>query len=201
MTDNKQNENGESLEEAGKTPESPKNKPEGFSVKKEIFSWAMVILFALVFSFILNNYIIVSAEVPTGSMENTVRIGDRIIASRLSYLFHEPKRGDIIVFYFPDDESQKYLKRIIGLPGDTVEIKDGKVYINGSKTPLKENYLKEKPEGDYGPYTVPKDSYFLMGDNRNGSFDSRFWEHTFATRDEIIGKAEFRYYPMPRLLK
>ncbi|SHO48576.1 signal peptidase I [Anaerocolumna xylanovorans] len=181
--------------------ENENNEPTTFSAKKEIFSWIKLILLALVISFVLNHYIIVSAEVPTGSMENTVMTGDRIIASRLSYHFHEPKRGDIIVFSFPDDESQNYLKRIIGLPGETVDIKDGKVYINGSKTPLKEDYLRETPVGDYGPYTVPVDSYFMMGDNRNDSFDSRFWEHTFATRDEIIGKAEFRYYPHPKLLK
>ncbi len=172
-----------------------------FSAKKEILSWVKVILAALVLSFLLNHYVIVSAEVPTGSMENTIMIGDRIIASRLSYHFHEPKRGDIVVFYFPDDETQRYLKRIIGLPGDTIEVKDGKVYINGSTEPLKEDYLRETPVGDYGPYTVPKDSYFMMGDNRNDSFDSRFWEHTYATKDEIIGKAEFRYFPYPKLLK
>lgn len=181
--------------------ENENGETKAFSVKKEIFSWIKVILFALAISFVLNHYVIVSAEVPTGSMENTVMVGDRIVASRLSYYFHEPQRGDIIVFDFPDDESQTYLKRIIGLPGETLEIKDGKVYINGSKTPLKENYLKETPVGDYGPYTVPKNSYFMMGDNRNDSKDSRFWNHTFATRDEIIGKAEFRYYPHPKLLR
>lgn len=200
MAENRMNEPNEPIAESQESGSS-KEKQETFSAKKEIFSWIKLILLALVISFILNHYIIVSAEVPTGSMENTIMIGDRIIASRLSYHFHEPQRGDIIVFNFPDDESQKYLKRIIGLPGETVKIKDGKVYINDSKTPLKEDYLRETPVGDYGPYTVPKDSYFLMGDNRNDSFDSRFWEHTFATRDEIIGKAEFRYYPRPKLLK
>lgn len=200
MAENRMNEPNEPIAESQESGSSKENQ-ETFSAKKEIFSWVKLILLALVISFILNHYIIVSAEVPTGSMENTIMIGDRIIASRLSYHFHEPQRGDIIVFNFPDDESQKYLKRIIGLPGETVKIKDGKVYINDSKTPLKEDYLRETPVGDYGPYTVPKDSYFLMGDNRNDSFDSRFWEHTFATRDEIIGKAEFRYYPRPKLLK
>ncbi|MGN6711140.1 signal peptidase I [Anaerocolumna jejuensis] len=200
MAENRMNEPNEPIAESQESGSS-KEKQETFSAKKEIFSWIKIILLALVISFVLNHYIIVSAEVPTGSMENTIMIGDRIIASRLSYHFHEPQRGDIIVFNFPDDESQKYLKRIIGLPGETVKIKDGKVYINDSKTPLKEDYLKETPVGDYGPYTVPKDSYFLMGDNRNDSFDSRFWEHTFATRDEIIGKAEFRYFPKPKLLK
>lgn len=198
MTDHKQD---DTLPEASDTTASASKGEEEFSVRKEIFSWAKVILFALVLSFVLNHYIIVSAEVPTDSMENTVMVGDRIIAVRLAYTFHEPERGDIIVFDFPDDESQKYLKRIIGLPGETIVIKDGKVYIDGSTTPLEEDYLKEVPVGDYGPYTVPENSYFLMGDNRNGSFDSRFWENTYATRDEIIGKAAFRYYPVPRLLK
>ncbi|MDF2873255.1 MAG: Signal peptidase [Anaerocolumna sp.] len=177
------------------------NKNTKFSAKKEILSWVMLIICALALSFVLNRYVVVSAEVPTGSMENTIKVGDRIIAFRLAYTFGEPKRGDIIVFNFPDDETQQYLKRIIGLPGETIDIKDGKVYIDGSTTPLEENYLKETPVGDYGPYTVPEDSYFLMGDNRNDSLDSRFWENTFATKDEIIGKAEFRYYPVPKIFK
>ncbi|MGN6711139.1 signal peptidase I [Anaerocolumna jejuensis] len=201
MTEKKQNELNESIPESHEVSVSPERKREAFSAKKEIFSWVKVILLALVISFVLNHYVIVSAEVTSGSLENTVMVGDRIIASRLSYHFHEPQRGDIIVFKFPDDESQEYLKRIIGLPGETINIKDGKVYINDSKTPLKEDYLKETPTGDYGPYTVPEDSYFLMGDNRNISFDSRFWKHTFADKEEIIGKAEFRYYPIPKLLK
>jgi signal peptidase I len=169
--------------------------------KKEILDWVKVILAAVAISFILNNFVIVNAQVPTGSMENTVMTKDRVFANRLSYLFSNPQRGDIVVFPFPDDESVNYLKRIIGLPGDTVEIKDGKVYINNSKESLKEDYLKEKPTGSYGPYKVPADSYFMMGDNRNISLDSRFWNHPFVKKDKILGKVVLRYYPSITVLK
>lgn len=169
--------------------------------KKEILDWLKVILAAVAISFILNNFVIVNAQVPTGSMENTVMTKDRVFAFRLSYLFENPQRGDIVVFPLPDDESQNYLKRIIGLPGDTVEIKDGKVYINNSEEPLQEDYLKEKPTGDYGPYEVPEDSYFMLGDNRNISLDSRYWEHTFVKKNKIMGKVVLRYYPSIKLLK
>jgi signal peptidase I len=163
--------------------------------KSEIFSWIKIIVSAFVIALVINNFIIVKAEVPTGSMENTVMTHDQIIGYRLAYLFSKPKRGDIIMFPLPDDESTNYLKRIIGLPGETIEIIDGKVYINGNTEPLTEDYLKETPKGSYGPYTVPEDSYFMMGDNRNSSLDSRFWEHPFVKKEKIIGKAVFRYSP------
>ena len=170
-------------------------------IKKEIFEWAKVIVIAIAIAFILNNYVIVNAQVPTGSMENTVMTKDRIFAFRLAYLFEDPQRGDIVVFPFPDDEKVNYLKRIIGLPGDTVEIKDGKVYINNSKKPLKEDYLKETPTGSFGPYKVPEDSYFMMGDNRNISEDSRYWNNPYVKKEKILGKAILRYYPSIKSLK
>lgn len=163
--------------------------------KSEIFSWIKLVITAFIIAIVINNFVIVKAEVPTGSMENTVMTHDQIIGYRLAYLFSEPKRGDIVMFPFPDDESINYLKRIVGLPGEVIEIIDGKVYINGNSEPLEEDYLKEKPNGSYGPYTVPKDSYFMMGDNRNSSLDSRFWEHPFVKKDKIIGRAVFRYSP------
>lgn len=168
--------------------------------KKEIFDWIKVVFTALVVSLILNNYIIATAQVPTGSMENTVMTNDRIIAFRLSYLFEDPQRGDIIVFKYPDDESLNYLKRIIGLPGETIKIIDGKVYINDSSEPLNEDYLKEVPIGSYGPYVIPADSYFMMGDNRNTSEDARYWDNTFVRRDKIIGEALLRFYPSLKTL-
>lgn len=167
---------------------------------KDLIEVVKMIITALIITFILNNYIIVTAEVPTSSMENTVMTDDRILAFRLSYLFQEPKRGDIIVFPYPDDESINYLKRIIGLPGETIEIIDGKVFIDGNNTPLQEDYLKEIPEGSYGPYIVPADCYFMLGDNRNISADSRYWENTFVMKDKIIGKAILSYYPNVHIL-
>ena len=99
----------------------------------------------------------------------------------------------------PDDEKQLFIKRIIGLPGETVEIHDGQIFIDGSKTPLKDVTTKEFMQGSFGPYTVPDNCYFVMGDNRNNSKDSRYWEHTFVTDDEIVGKAFLRYWPLNKI--
>lgn len=122
-------------------------------VAKEILSWVEVILVSLALAWILGNFIIMNAYIPSASMENTLTEGDRVIGSRLSYKFHEPERGDIIMFKFPDDESRDFIKRIIGLPGETVTIKGGKVYIDDSQIPLDEEYLKETPfEEDIGPF-------------------------------------------------
>ena len=130
-------------------------------------------------------------------MEHTIEPGDNLFGFRLAYLNSEPERGDIIIFKFPDDESEKYVKRVIGLPGEKIRITDGKVYINDSAEPLQEDYLKEEWIRATGPYEfeIPEGSYFVMGDNRNNSYDSRYWQHTFVTKDEIIGEALFIYYP------
>ena len=106
-----------------------------------------------------------------------------------------------MVFKYPDDESQLFVKRVIGLPGETVEIKDGKVYINGSETPLDDSFTPETPTGDYGPYVVPDGSYFMLGDNRNHSGDSRFWKQPYVEKEKIVGKAIFRYFPGVKILK
>lgn len=167
----------------------------------EILSWVLTILVAILLAVILKNYVIINATVPTESMENTILPEDRLIGNRLAYLFQGPQRGDIIIFEYPDNVEEKYIKRIIGLPGDLVTISDGKIYINGSEEPLEESYLKE--EWLYGndglQYQVPEDSYFVMGDNRNRSWDSRYWKNTFVQREQIIGKAGVIYYPFTRM--
>lgn len=163
--------------------------------RREMVSWIFTILCALVLAIFVNKILIVNATVPTGSMESTIMPKDRIVAFRLSYMFENPKRGDICVFRYPDDETQYYVKRVIGLPGDKVEVRNGKVYINDAKESLNEPYLKEPMNGNFGPYVVPVDSYFMMGDNRNNSLDSRFWNNKFVKKDKILGKVFFRYYP------
>ena len=164
-------------------------------IKTEVISWTKEIAFILIFVFILNQVVIVNAYIPSGSMENTMMIGDRVIAFRLSYEFSDPKRSDIIVFSPPDGEPDLYIKRIIGVPGDIVEIKDGIVYINNEILEDDSSYVKGEPFGNFGPYNVPEESYFVMGDNRNGSIDSRSWQNTFVPKDKIVGKAIFRYFP------
>ncbi len=160
-------------------------------IVKEIISWAVIFVLAIAIAFFINKVVIFKVVVPTGSMENTIMVGDRVITLRLSYLFHDPERGDIIVFPFPDDESLDYIKRIIGLPGDKVEGKDGYVYINGKR--LEEPYVTSTLDEDFGPYVVPKNSYFMMGDNRDASEDSRVWDDKFVKRSKIIGKALVKY--------
>ena len=169
------------------------------SVGKELFQWVLVIIGAVILAFLIDTFVIVNAQIPSGSMENTIMTGDRVFGNRLAYKFSDPKRFDIIIFKYPDDESQLFIKRIIGLPGETVEIHDGNIYINGSDTPLEDVDIKEPMEGSFGPYTVPEGCYFVMGDNRNNSRDSRYWENTFVSEDEILGKAVLRYWPLNKM--
>lgn len=169
---------------------------EPFSWKKELLSWAQILVVAAAIAFMLNTFIIANSRVPSGSMEGTIMTGDRVIGSRLTYHFGDPERGDIVIFHFPDDESLYYVKRIIGIPGDIVDIKNGQVYLNNSDTPLDEPYIREPME--FEPdlhYEVPEDSYFMMGDNRNNSGDSRRWQNTFVKREKIVAKVMFRYFP------
>lgn len=173
-----------------------------------------MIVIVLIIVMFVNNVVLINAKIPSESMEKTIMTGDRIFGFRLAYglninLFgHEiskkvknPERFDIIIFKFPDDESQLFIKRLIGLPGEKVQITDGKVYINDSEIPLDDSFVPETPLGDFGPYEVPENSYFMLGDNRNHSKDSRYWKSTsFVTFDEIVGKAVLRYYPSVKLL-
>lgn len=164
--------------------------------KKEVWEWLKIIISAAAIAFILNTFIIANSRVPSGSMETTIMTGDRVIGSRLSYRFNDPERGDIAIFLFPDDESVHYVKRIIGLPGDVVDIIDGQVYLNGSDTPLEEPYIREPmiPEAPMH-FEVPEDSYLMLGDNRNWSQDARRWHNTYVKRDKLTAKVLFRYFP------
>ena len=164
----------------------------------EILDWSRTILIALIVGFAASKVLITSAQVPTGSMEDTIMPGSRLIINRIAYAVSKPKRGDIIAFYFPDDEETVYLKRIIALPGETVEGKNGNVLVDGE--PVEEDYVTEEIDSDFGPYYVPTDMYFVMGDNRNDSWDSRFWDHKFVAKKKIIGKAEMEYFPKIKLL-
>jgi signal peptidase I len=143
--------------------------------------------------------------IPSGSMEPTLQVGDRLIVDKLSYRFNHPKRGDVVVFSandqtsaecgLPQDSHYYFIKRVIGLPGEKIEVKKGAVYVNDR--PLRENYLADKPHYQWGPKTVPQQSYLVLGDNRNNSCDSHYWG--FVSRDRILGRAFLRFYPMNRI--
>lgn len=164
----------------------------GKRIIKEIISWVIVFGIALILALLINRFVIFKVEVPSGSMENTIMTNDRVFTYRLSYLFGDPKRGDIVVFPYPDNEKVDYIKRIVGLPGETIEIKEGVLYIDDRK--VVEDYLKEPMwNRNFGPVTVPEGSYFMMGDNRNSSEDSREWKNKFVKKDTIKGKAILKY--------
>ena len=162
------------------------------SIAKELWEYVKMIIFVVVFVLVVNNFLIINAKIPSESMENTIMTGDRIFGNRLAYLLGDPERYDIVIFRYPDDESQLFIKRVIGLPGETVEIIDGKVYIDGSETPLDDSFTPETPTGNYGPYTVPEGCYFMLGDNRNNSRDSRFWQNPYV---EDSGKSRAEIFP------
>ncbi|SHJ23043.1 signal peptidase I [Parasporobacterium paucivorans] len=169
--------------------------------QKELIGLIKLIAAAFIVALLIKNLVIINALVTSGSMENTIMTDTRMLGFRLAYVLDKPERGDIILFRYPDDESQTFVKRVIGLPGETLEIVDGLVYIDGSEVPLEEPYLKEAAEGSFGPFVVPAGCYFVMGDNRNDSLDSRFWRNKYVEEDNILGQAFWKYWPKPAILE
>lgn len=168
-------------------------------IKKSNFlkEFILPIIIAILFVVLIRHFIIGIYYIPSGSMIPTLNLNDQVIVTKLSYKIHDPERGDIIVFKYPVNErnglkKQEYVKRVIGLPGDILEIKNNKVYINN--TQLSEPYLaKDTDMPDYGPVKIPDQQYFMMGDNRNHSNDSRYWG--MVERKYLIGKAQLIYFP------
>ena len=159
---------------------------------------AIVVLVA----FLIVRYGLERMTMSGNGMEPTVKDDDSILINKMSYKLHSVKRNDVVVLRQNGSEHNYYVvQRVIGLPGETVEVIDGKVYINGSDTPLDEPYLPEPMEGSYGPYEVPEGCYFMMGDNRNNSLDARFWDNKFVAKNKIVAKVLFCYYPFNRIGK
>ena len=196
-------------------------------VRKSIIrEYAEAIIVAMSLAFAIRVFVVQAFKIPSGSMIPTLLIGDHILVSKLSYglqwptnckfqpgfppvtcyssrtviAFGSVQRGDIIVFRFPEDEDKDFIKRVIGLPGDTIQIRNKVVYVNG--TPYEDKAFTQRidpgvidghinPRDNFGPVTVPEDAYFVMGDNRDQSLDSRFWG--YVRKEKIRGKA-FRIY-------
>ena len=169
-------------------------------VLKEILSTGIYLLAVLIVTYLLITYVGQRTAVIGNSMQPTLNDGDNLMVDKISYRFKDPERFDIIVFPFVYKESTYYIKRIIGLPGETVQIdEEGKIYINGEL--LQESYgkeiIKEENRGlAAAPITLGEDEYFVMGDNRNNSSDSRLAEVGNIKRDQIIGRAWVRIWPL-----
>jgi signal peptidase I len=185
--------------------------------KKSIFrEYAEALLIAAVLALFIRTFVIQAFKIPSGSMKPTLLVGDHILVNKFIYgvkipfldftliPVKAPKRGDIVVFKFPEDPKKDFIKRVIALPGDTVQVHNKKVYINDQ--PMEDPYgtyldphlipAGARPRDNVGPLTVPPDAYFVMGDNRDHSYDSRFWG--FVDLSAIKGKAFIIYWSWDR---
>ncbi len=172
-------------------------------VMKELLSTGLYLLFVLIATWLLIAFVIQRTEVDGSSMEPTLYNGDNLFVDKISYRFREPERFDIIVFPFQHKEDTYYIKRIIGLPGETVRIdEDGRIYIDGEV--LEESYGREVIRPEYvgraaEPITLGDDEYFVMGDNRNNSSDSRTEAVGNIRRKDIVGRAWVRIWPFDKM--
>ena len=180
--------------------------------KSKLREYIEAILLAIVIAFFIRTFVIQAYKIPSGSMKPTLQIGDHILVSKFNYgvklpflrstliPIGTPKRGDILVFIYPEDRSKDFIKRLVGLPGDTIEIRNKKILLNG--LPLNDAYgvyvdnliipASVQPRDNFGPVTVPAESIFVMGDNRDESYDSRFWG--FVKMQDVLGKALIIYW-------
>ncbi len=165
--------------------------------KSELREWIETIVGSVVLAAFLIIFVAQSFVVQGSSMSPTLENGERLVVEKVSYRFSEPDYGDIVVFKFPYNPQEEFIKRIIGLPGDTIMISRGQVYVNGELIP--ENYISEPPLMGFTPQVVPDEHYFVLGDNRNNSLDSRDGRVGFVPKDLIVGRAVWRYWPVTQL--
>lgn len=169
-------------------------------VIRELLGWVVYIAFIVAVSFLILTFVGQRTKVDGQSMETTLYNGDNLWVDKLSFRFREPERYEIIVFPYKYKENTYYIKRIIGLPGETVQVQDGYVYINGEK--LDEHYgneLMKDPGIAASPIILGDDEYFVLGDNRNHSSDSRSESVGVIKREDLVGRAWVRIWPLDRI--
>lgn len=161
----------------------------------ELMAWAKTLFSAAVYATLIITFIGQIARVEGLSMAPTLADQDRLVVNKLIYLMHAPQRGDIVMLYYPEDPDKSFVKRVIGDPGDVIRIVDGKVFVNDVE--LLDSFVapEYRSHDDYGPYTVPAAHYFVMGDHRNNSSDSRTWGP--VPKKYIVGKVQLRWWPLP----
>jgi len=180
--------------------------------KSKFREYVEAIILAIVIALFIRTFVIQAYKIPSGSMKPTLQIGDHILVSKFNYGIKlpflrttlipvgAPQRGDIVVFIYPEDRSKDFIKRLIGVPGDTIEIRNKKIFINGLPYSDKHGVYVDnfvipgavQPRDNFGPVTVPEGSLFVMGDNRDESYDSRFWG--FVSKKDVLGKALIIYW-------
>lgn len=195
-----------------KPAQSPVKPDQPVRAKHVVREWAESIIIAILLALVIRTFIVQAFKIPSGSMEDTLAIGDHLLVNKFIYgskipftgsrilAIRDPRQGDVIVFEYPEDPSKDFIKRVIGVPGDVVEVKNKRVYVNGKLYANPHEVHKESdtipkemnPRDNKDPVTVPANSYFVMGDNRDRSYDSRFWG--FVTRDKIKGLAFIKYW-------
>lgn len=159
--------------------------------KKFITDIVCPIILAVILALLINKFLIFKVEVPTSSMEPTIKVGEKFLVTKV-YNFNNLKRGDIIVFK-NKEKNEIMIKRLIGLPGDEIDVRGNELYINGEF--IQEDYVKN-PDGFFGEFKVPGGKYFFLGDNRKNSADSRYWEDPYIPKEDIKGEAQLRIYPI-----
>ncbi len=167
---------------------------ESGSLGEEIKDWVFSIAVAVVLAFLIRTFIVELYLVEGPSMRPTLQSAERLVVNKFIYRFRPPERGEILVFRYPRDPSRDFIKRVIAVPGDTIEIKEGRVYVNSVL--LNEDYILSKTRGNYPLATVPEGKIFVMGDNRNNSEDSRFADVGFVPYELIKGKAILVFWPL-----
>ncbi len=164
------------------------------SLGEEAKDWVISIVIAIVLAFIIRQFVVELYIVDGPSMRPTLQSQERLVVNKFIYQFREPQKGEILVFQYPRDPKRDFIKRVIATAGDTVEIKDGRVFVNDQL--LNEDYILEKTKSEYPKSMVPKGTIFVMGDNRNNSEDSRFADVGFVPYKLIKGKAVLVFWPL-----
>ena len=175
------------------------------TLMRETREWAHSILVALILTLVIRTFVVQAFKIPSGSMRPTLLEGDKLFVNKYVYRFHPPRRGDILVFKYPVDPKKDFIKRLVAVGGEKVEIRDGKIYVDGKMLEDPSSfgqfyYYNHDPYG--GPretIKVPEDSYYVLGDNSANSQDSRFWG--FVPKKNVLGKAIFRWWPPKRFGK
>lgn len=182
---------------SGKKVRDKKEKPKK-SMKQEIFEWVMVFVVAAALAFVVRTFIFEPVRVDGSSMLNTLTDSDFMIATKFDYLFSDPERFDIVICDYPNTDDGMYrVKRVIGLPGETIELRGGELFVDGEH--IEQNFDMTPNETNYGPLTVPEGCYFVMGDNRNNSRDSRSPMVGPLKRSQIKGHVRCVVFPFSRM--